>query len=538
MINTPVFCITCDVDWASDYCIEETVNLLSSYGVKPTLFATHDSDAMRKFKLMDKIEVGIHPNFLPGSTHGSDYCSIIDKMLQMYPNAKTFRSHCFFDNVNITIEMLKRGIHYDSNLCLYLQPNIVPLNLDLGITRFPVFWEDDSHWINADADWNLESYLKDFFAPGLKILNFHPFNVAVNTPDQKYYFKVKKHIQTLSAEIINDVRYEGNGVRTFLIELLELLTKQHERFYTLDEIYQMFPVKDFLVQSDETKGRITEHNDYEYEQYWGMTDREKQEFLRASFEKRDAKDKYATSRDFNARELEINSIKKNISRKGTIFDMGCGNGYTLISLAKVFENWEMVGVDFSKNLIEGAMFLLNETKKELKSIPEFVFGDAIEYVKKIKSNSVGYVITERFIQNMPSVKVQKEVILEVHRILQAGGKFLMCEGSADGFKGLNELRESVGLYRIPETSSDNISAIRIPDKEFESYIENEVGLRLIAKNGFSSFFIISRVLHPLLVAPQRPRFDAKINELARLIQENLPPEAGYGGNVLWVFEKR
>jgi hypothetical protein len=46
------------------------------------------------------------------------------------------------------------------------------------------------------------------------------------------------------------------------------------------------------------------------------------------------------------------------------------------------------------------------------------------------------------------------------------------------------------------------------------------------------------VLHPLLAAPESPKFNAKINDLARMIQSYVPFDVGYGGNVLWVLERR
>jgi hypothetical protein len=44
-------------------------------------------------------------------------------------------------------------------------------------------------------------------------------------------------------------------------------------------------------------------------------------------------------------------------------------------------------------------------------------------------------------------------------------------------------------------------------------------------------------LHPLLVAPQDPRFDAPINEFAREIQARTDFMPGIGSNTLWVLEK-
>lgn len=245
-INSPFFCLTGDIDWASEYSIGDFVSLVSSYGVRPTLFATHKSALLEEFRASGAIEVGIHPNFLPGSSHGSDYLSVIESMLKDFPYAQTFRSHCFVDGTLITQEMVKRGVRYDSNLCLYLQPHLVPLRHASGIVRFPVFWEDDVHWLKTNGDWDLEKYLPSFLSPGIKVLNFHPFFVATDIPNQDYYLEIKKHITTLTADTVDSVRYKGEGTRTFLIKVLETLTAHGERFYTLAELYGMLTSDEFV----------------------------------------------------------------------------------------------------------------------------------------------------------------------------------------------------------------------------------------------------------------------------------------------------
>jgi len=458
-------------------------------------------------------------------------------MLQQFPNAKSFRSHCFVDSTPIAQEMFKRGLRYDSNLCLYLQPDLTPLRHSLGLVRFPVFWEDDAHWINTNGDWNFDRYLTAFLSPGLKVLNLHPFFVAANIPHQEYYMEVKKHIGTLNAETIGKVRYKGEGTRTFLCRLLDALSFRQERFYTLDELYKMFPLTEFETPKEESAGRVTPITDDDYQKYWRMSNEDKQDFIKQLFEQRNAKDIYATSRDYNVRELEINAIKKSLSAKGSILDLGCGNGYTLIAIAENFKDWPMLGVDFAENLIKGANEIRDERKTRLQSFPEFVCADAIAYIKNCKENSADYIITERFLQNMPSVAVQKELMHEMYRVLAPGGRLLLCEGSDDGFEALNNMRAAVGLARIPATSSDNLSAIRFKDKEIEDFAQREAGFKLQNQLGFSIYFIITRVLHPLMVAPQSPRFDAKVNDLAMQIQQHGPYHAGFGSNTLWVFEK-
>ena len=534
-MNTPFFCITSDTDWASEYCLQDFTSILNDHGIKPTIFVTHDSPIIKKLLKDDVIEVGIHPNFFPNSTQGDDHNDILNNLLKLYPDSKSFRSHSFFENSHILMEMRKRELNYDSNLCLYLQPNLVPLSLATGGVRFPVFCEDDAHWNSAKHTWDFDDYLATFMTPGLKVLNFHAFLVTANIPNLEYYEKIKEHSPTLSEENIEEIRYEGKGVRTFFIELLQKLTST-ERFHTLRELYELFPIEDFMFKQNETEGRTTIHTDTDYEDYWSMTETDRQNFLKESYGKRDAKDPYATSRDFNLRELEIELIKKLIDKEGDILDLGCGNGYTLISLANQLKNCKMTGVDFSSNLIEGANHILNERKSELKSIPDFINADAIEFLNSEKEESYDYIITERFIQNLPSEKTQQDVLSNIHRILKPGGKLLMCEGSEDGFDQLNKIRAKVGLETTPATSKDNVSAIRIKDNEFEDIAKN-LGFIEDEKYGFSNYFLISRVLHPLYVKPQNPRFDSKLNEFARIIQENSPFDTGFGSNALWVLSK-
>lgn len=238
-LDAPVFSLTADVDWASDYAIRDFLTLVSGYGIKPTVFATHPSVALTEFFSKGAIDLGIHPNFLPGSSHGNDVSSVIARMCADFPEARTFRSHCFFDHTHVTREMFQRGYRYDSNLCLYLQPYLVPLFHQSGLVRFPVFWEDDVHWLRTDGEWTLDRYWTEFMSPGLKILNFHPFFVTANVPNQDYYVKIKSHITTLGADTIDTIRYAKAGVRPFLIQLLDRLVGRGERFYSLEDLYQM-----------------------------------------------------------------------------------------------------------------------------------------------------------------------------------------------------------------------------------------------------------------------------------------------------------
>jgi len=339
MLNVPIYCFTSDVDWASEDCIADLMNIFKDFGVKPTFFNTHESELIRNYGEENPNEVGIHPNFFENSTHGKKYNEVIDHILSINPNAKSYRSHGFFDNHTIQVEMSKKGIRYDSNLCLYLQDNINPLRLGVAnSTRFPVFWEDDDQWMQVNYSWDFLKHVKVFSAPGLKIINVHPFNIAMNSDSEKFYKKHQDLITKINSNDIKKYRNNKKGSRTFLIELLEYLKSKDEKIYTLDELFNQFPNNLELIERNESKGRHTLHTNEEYEKYWNMSDNGKQNFLKESYNKRDGKDWYATSRDYHVRDLEIKSILSGIKDKGKIIDIGCGNGVTLLTLANILEN--------------------------------------------------------------------------------------------------------------------------------------------------------------------------------------------------------
>jgi hypothetical protein len=237
-IESPVYCVTADVDWASDWCLRDFLQFMETCGIPPTLFATHRSPLIDAFEQANPKQVALHPNFLPGSTHGGSWQSVIQHMCQLFPRAETFRSHSFFDHSLLQARFRELGFQYDSNLCLFLQRGIVPLHLGSGLVRFPVFWEDDSHWILTGGQWDVETYIDRFQTPGLKILNIHPFFWTANIPNASYYEEVKRYITSVSEQHIKRVRWHGHGVRSFCAELLQRLLNSGARFETLAAVYR------------------------------------------------------------------------------------------------------------------------------------------------------------------------------------------------------------------------------------------------------------------------------------------------------------
>lgn len=225
----PFHCLTLDTDWASEEQIDFTLDLFDEYHVAVTPFITHSSRTVER-RFSDRRDlVGLHPNFLGGSSHGDNYEEVIDHVRRLWPDSVFFRSHSYFDNTHIARLFLKLGFKYDSNLLLFLQNFLMPLKHNSGLIRFPVGWQDDVHLVDR-LPFDTAS-MKDFLeSPGLKILSFHPIHVYLNTPDYAYYLEHKNGSKKPP--------FKGLGIRTLSVALLQWMEAEGVKSYTLPELFK------------------------------------------------------------------------------------------------------------------------------------------------------------------------------------------------------------------------------------------------------------------------------------------------------------
>jgi hypothetical protein len=234
LANQPAFCFTSDSDWAPESMIEECVAVFRSAGVRFTPFVTHRSEAMRRTFRGCEHDVGLHPNFNPGSTHGDTIGGVVDHVVALWPEACAFRSHGYHDSSLISHTLYERGLRYDSNLCLHLQSNLVPLRHWTGLTRFPVFLDDSVVAFRGEG-WQLDSFVDKLRTPGLKIFNFHPVHVCLNTPVYSYYEERRSRV----SDDWNGLVSGGPGVRTLLEQLLGFVKREPGLgVFTLRELYE------------------------------------------------------------------------------------------------------------------------------------------------------------------------------------------------------------------------------------------------------------------------------------------------------------
>ncbi len=216
--------LTFDLDWCSDQVLEYTLDIIEKNNVKATFFVTHATKVLDRMRTNPNIELGIHPNFnylLNGDfRYGKTYKDVIDYYMEIVPEAVSVRSHSLTQNSYILIYFADVGLKYDCNQFI---PNNSKIYIEpwkhwtQGLIQIPHFWEDDIH-IFCEQTWEVENILNNW---GLKVFDFHPIHVFLNTEDLQRYNNARNVFQNIT-ELKKHVNNDIYGTRDFLIDLIKI----------------------------------------------------------------------------------------------------------------------------------------------------------------------------------------------------------------------------------------------------------------------------------------------------------------------------
>ena len=207
------------------------------------MFVTHRSEVIERAFLAGRLQRGIHPNFLPGSSHGDSFREVIETCMAFAPEATCSRSHRGFD-VTDTAHLLHNDFHIRccSNTITTLTPKITPYWLESKLLQVPVFFEDGSFLYN-ELGLSIEPYRQYFTAPGIKVISLHPMNMVFNTPRLAWMRQIKDSMSReafnhIDAEMIERCRNRERGIFDTATDILNLAQQLNAPILTLDEIYQ------------------------------------------------------------------------------------------------------------------------------------------------------------------------------------------------------------------------------------------------------------------------------------------------------------
>lgn len=209
--------INFDIDWASDSLVNEIIDMCLAYEVKATFFATHKSMTLSRLRNNKNFEIGLHPNFLPGSTQGGTEEEVLGYCRSLEPNAVSIRSHCVYQYgkiYNLFNQILGDNL-VESNIFMPGVPTINPFLLYTKngfLVRVPFFWSDDYYLLGKKI--LCPKVLLD--SDGVKVYMFHPVHIYHNTVSMEHYECIKKGEDYTVPP--------GKGIRDIFISLLEKIS--------------------------------------------------------------------------------------------------------------------------------------------------------------------------------------------------------------------------------------------------------------------------------------------------------------------------
>ena len=243
----------------------------------------------------------------------------------------------------------------------------------------------------------------------------------------------------------------------------------------------------------------------------------------------------AGSGDVNLKNLEINAITKSLASPSSILDAGCGNGFTLSSLAFSFPDCSLYGFDYSEGMVNAAADLLKDKGLShrvsvCKASLLDSFPDALSRLK-VPAPGFDFIYTERSIINLDNLEQQAQAVKSLWSMLRPGGRLILCEAFIDGLNEINSFREAVGLPSITPPwhnrylSLSELNAI-LPD--------HDLAYKIVEFSG--TYYFVSRVVHAreASLEGREPSYGAAINQQSL----DMPPLPLFGQSKIIIFDKK
>jgi len=251
-------------------------------------------------------------------------------------------------------------------------------------------------------------------------------------------------------------------------------------------------------------------------------------FIKIFWEERAELDYLAGSNDFILKELETREIIKKIGKNSKILEVGCGNGETLIKLAKE-KNCRGIGIDFASNMIT----LANRNAKKSKVDDMITF--EIGHVSEIeKSEKFDYALTQRCLVSLDGTEHQIRAIKNIMRHLKSHGTYIMVENCIQGHNRLNDIRTKIGLKPMDiYWFNFFLNADEVANWKFDNFYLESGPISLC-----STYYLLSRVIYAKLEQDkgtkiENLKYDSDINKLAF----SIPNIGNIGASTMWIWKK-
>lgn len=228
----------------------------------------------------------------------------------------------------------------------------------------------------------------------------------------------------------------------------------------------------------------------------------------------------ATTDDVYLRELEIETVIQtlcglDVPTNSSVLDVGCGDGYSTLRVARRFPGFTFLGVDYSQGMIENAQGRL-ETEPELRGQVSFIRGDVLRLSELCGDGAYDVILTGRCLINLDSVADQSAAIAQIGTRTKPGGFYVAIENFMEGHENMNKARSAVGLPEIP------VRWHNLYFREREFVQSSERFFEVIELADFaSSYYFATRVVYSKMcqMRGEKPDYQHDTHKLA----VDLPP---------------
>jgi ubiquinone/menaquinone biosynthesis C-methylase UbiE len=215
-------------------------------------------------------------------------------------------------------------------------------------------------------------------------------------------------------------------------------------------------------------------------------------------------DPSATMKDVILRSLEIEAIYERMRPDDDLLDVGTGNAYGALQWARRCNR--VVATDFSARMIESAEEAIASSGLTNIRAERADVLDLSQY-----ANQFSAVSCVRCLINLTTEQDQIQGLQQLLSTVRVGGRLFLIEGFTETFQQMNLSRETAGLTSIPLNWHNRLLS--------QNVLENALpkNFAIAETVDFGEYYFLSRIVHPLLVAPEEPEFDGELNVVASRI---------------------
>ena len=174
--------------------------MLARHRLSATFFVTQPSPVLDAFRAYGDVELGLHPNFLPGSSHGSSPDEVLAHLRAWVPEAVGARAHCLVQGTPTSQAYRRHGLRYDAATLRDGVAGLEVFHSWTGLVEIPIWFEDDVH-LSRGRSCRLDEL--GLATQGLHVMTFHPVLVALDATSLDGYGRLKADLAQRGRRLVD-----------------------------------------------------------------------------------------------------------------------------------------------------------------------------------------------------------------------------------------------------------------------------------------------------------------------------------------------